>query len=731
MKNKIDPTTRGEASTRSALPWNTAAFIALVTLVAFWPAVFFDYVSFDDPDYVAMNATVRQGLTWEGVKWACSTSLLGHWHPLTWLSFMAGCQVFGGGPAPQHGINIVLHALNAALLFLAWWRLSGSRGAALIISALFALHPLHVESVAWVASRKDVLSGFFWMLALWFYAAHASHSTRVSMGPVAACLALGLLAKPTMLTLPFVLLLLDYWPLARWSPLGAAATPQQLPLVRLLLEKLPLFALSAGSVGATIWASQHFGVFAAAKQVGFLDRCGNALVSYVVYLWKTLAPSDLAPFYPHPGSWQAWQVGGAAVVLVMLTMIALSALDRAPWAVVGWLWFVGTLIPMAGFVQVGRQFMADRYTYLPLTGLFIVLVGVVSTVAKAWPARENILRGLSGVLIVACFLAMRGQLSYWRNSEILFTHTLAATRNNDVAHQHLGFVLREARRIPEARAHFAEVVRVQPNDADARNNLGLTLALEDSEALEAFNTAAQLDPKNAKVAFNQAMTLQALGRLEEALEPLRRAIENGTGELPARIELGKLLLKLGRVEEAVIASRTAVTSTPASVDANLALGQALSRAGNKAEAGAAFRSAAAWGSSSPEAQMEFGAWLAAEGNAKEAIDRFRQALRIRSDFIPALNNLAWLLATSRDDTLRNGAEAVRLAEQACGLTQHRAPYLLGTLAAAYAESGQFDQAVETATKAADLAEQSSENEIARRNRELREVYRSRQAWREP
>lgn len=733
--SKDEPLPSIPGPTESAVrnPWGTAALLALVALAAFWPATTFDYISFDDPDYVAFNPTVRQGLTWEGARWAFTTSLVGHWHPLTWLSFMAGCQWLGDAPGRQHLINIVLHSLNTGLLFLAWWRLTGARGAAAMIAGLFALHPLHVESVAWVASRKDVLSGVFWMAALWFYAGHARRPTRLSMLPVTACLAVGLLAKPTLLTLPFVLLLLDVWPLNRLRLPGNAPGPDQVSLGRLLLEKALLFLLAAGSIAATIWASQNSGAFHSATKAGFLDRCGNAAISYVLYIAKALVPVDLAPFYPHPGSWQLWQVGGATAGLFVLTLLALSCIGRAPWVIVGWLWFVGTLVPMSGFVQVGRQFMADRYTYLPLTGLFLIVTGIATAWAHKQPARQKWLQPAAVLALLACLVATRIQLAYWRNSEILFTRTVAVTRNNDVAHHHLAVALSNAHRIPEARSHFAEVVRLQPKDADARNNLGLSLAFEGRtpEALEQYEIATRLSPTNTSVAFNWAMALQSLGRKEEAVAPLRNVVATGTRDPQARIALGKLLLELNKPDEALGHLREAAAQDPRSAEAQLALGQAFSRMNRPPEAGAALKSAAELGPQSAEAQSEFGAWLAARGQPAEAVQRYRQALKCRDDFLPALNNLAWLLATTPNDNLRNGAEAVRLAEQACALTQRRVPFLLGTLAAAYAEQSRYNDAVAAATQAADLAEKAGEEATAQRNRDLREVYRAHRPWREP
>lgn len=722
---------RSEA--KASLPWLAALLLALITLAAFWPAVSFDYTNYDDPDYAAHNPTVQEGLTWAGVQWAFTTSARGHWHPLTWLSYMAVSDWLGNGAGAQHLMNLVLHALNAALLLLALGRLTGATGPSLVVAALFALHPLHVESVAWVASRKDVLSGVFWMGALWLYVGYARRPSAGAMAGVMACFAAGLMAKPTVLTLPFVFLLLDYWPLRRLSMPGLTGGTGSVPWPRLLVEKIPLFCLAAGSAVATLWASQDSGVFTVAVQVPWLDRLGNALVSYVLYLVKTIVPTGLAVLYPHPGAWALWQVGGALLLLLVLTLLVLSWLNRAPWLAVGWFWFLGVMVPMIGLVQVGLQSMADRYTYLPLIGFFIAVVWSGRAIGDSGSRPGRWCPILAVIVLLGCLILTRSQLRHWRTSEALFGHALAVTRENAVAHHNLGLALAEAGRPTEALRHFEEAARIRPAYSDTHNNLGMVLFVlgRIPEAMAQYRIAIEQNPAGDMAHYNLAVALQAQGDKEAARTQFETAIRKNPLDVRARTALGRLLTESGRSDEAMVPLREALALSPGFPDAHFALGLALMRSGRVEEAGSSLRQATESGPLRAEARMEYGAWLAGQGRRREALDYYRSSLQVRPDYPQACNNLAWLLATTPDDALRNGAEAVRLAEHACRLTGQQEPFMLGTLAAAYAEVGRFDEAVATASRAVELAEKAGWEEVARRNRELREVYRSEHPWREP
>lgn len=722
----------GTTSARGGRAWR-AAVLGLAVLVVFWPAVGFDYTNYDDPDYVAHQALVQQGITWEGVRWAFTTTSMGHWHPLTWLSYMACSQWLGGGPAAQHFVSVALHAANAALLFLALSALTRTLNPAWLVAALFALHPLHVESVAWVASRKDVLCGAFWTGALWCYAHYARQPSPLRWAAVTACFAGATLSKPSGLTLPFLLLLLDAWPLQRWTGTGTATSRPAVPWPRLLGEKIPLFLLSGVSVITSLWASHAAGVFAAAVPVSLMDRIGNALVSYVLYLAKTLFPTSLAALYPHPGAWAFWQVAAATALLLLLTLAACAFLARAPWLAVGWCWFLGMMVPTIGLVQVGLQGMADRYTYLPLTGLFLAAVWTGKSLWPKGPGPRRAGQFLAVATLAACALGTRAQLRHWRNTEALFTRALAVTRDNAVAHNNLALALAERGQVDEAQHHFQEAVRIRPFYPEAHSNLGLALAMRGrfEEAIQHYRIALEQDPASDTAHFNLGIALRAQGHSAQALEQFNAALRHRPKDTQARVALGRLLTELGRPDEARVPLEEALALHPSLPEAHLALALTMLRLGRHAEAGASLRKALEHGPGLAEAHAEYGAWLAAQGAAREAIASYQQALQLHPDYPMALNNLAWILATTPHDNLRQGDAAVRLAERAGQLTRHQEPFMLGTLAAAYAETGRQEEAIQTASRAIDLAEAKGLTQVAQRNRELREIYRSGQPWREP
>jgi tetratricopeptide (TPR) repeat protein len=904
---------------------------------------------------------------------------VGNWHPLTWLSHLLDCQLYGLKPAGHHVTNLVLHLGNTLLLFAVLLRLMhiaarhtrkreplqpaiAASGAdaprnlqdarvwgAAFVAALFAVHPLHVESVAWVAERKDVLSTFFFLLSLWCYTRFAEGRLVEDQTPTAAgadaarpgqtrarrayalglgFFALGLMSKPMVVTLPAVLLLLDWWPLGRWS------RPN---LKRLLVEKIPFFALSAGAAAVTFLAQKGAGAVAPLWGFTLGQRLANALVSYVRYLRKTFWPSDLAAFYPHPGTWPVWQVLGAGALLALVTVLALRQARRRPWLLAGWLWFLGTLVPVIGLVQVGMQSMADRYSYIPLIGVFVILAGLLAELVGRWPRLRAVWGGLAVVAVAACVAVTRTQWPHWENAETLFTHALRVTKNNEVAHNSLGGVRFRQGRIEEAIAHFREAVRLSPGYATAHNNLGvlltergeleagvshlqkalrldpkyvdaynnLGLALlrrgNTNEGVACFETALQLDvarphPCNnlatvlcergeferavavCRTTLRQvkdfpdlwlrlASALAATGRTNDAIAELREALRFNPEDAALHNSLGSFLLGLGRRDEAIVQFREALRLRPTFADARNNLGLALAQQGLLDEAiteyrealrhatnhaallnnlglalaergrwdeaaaqfeaalraqpdlaqahfnlgnarmaqnrpaeavehytravraktnhaaalcrlGVAlamlgrlaeaetnlveslrinpgdttahnelavvlarqgkfdpavqhFEEAARFGADPAVAQNHIGRARAAQGRYAEAAQHYRRALEIRPDFAEALNNLAWLLATCPDASIRNGAEAVRLAQRAVELTQRRDAGKLDTLAAALAEAGDFNAAVATAGEALGLAETQHQDGLAGEIRARLHEFESRRPHRQP
>ena len=479
------------------LPLYTGLLLALLTLAAFLPVLANDFVRFDDPLYVTANRHVREGLTGAGLLWAFTANVASNWHPLTLLSHMVDCELFGLNPLGHHLTSLLLHTVSVVLLFEALRRMTGSVGKSAAVAALFAIHPTHVESVAWIAERKDVLSGLFWMLTMIAWERYVRQPSRRRYAVVALCLALGLLSKPMLVTLPFVLLLLDIWPLKRKGDL--------------LKEKLPLFALSAASVVVTVVAQS--GPIASLGELPLRLRLANAVLSYVAYLGKTLVPRNLAVFYPMPTDFPAWKVMGAALLLASLTALAVLAVRRAPYVTVGWLWYLGTLVPVIGLVQVGGQSMADRYTYLPSIGLFLIV---------AWGLPELLGKRTAAVLALAVVIALavgtRLQLRHWTDSEALFRHAVAVTDRNFLAHLNLAQILAGRGEHGPAMEHFRTALAIRPGMWQTRASLGNHLRRwgRPAEALPHLETAVRLRPRNPRLHLYLAEALEDLGRTAEA-----------------------------------------------------------------------------------------------------------------------------------------------------------------------------------------------------------------------
>lgn len=480
--------------------------LALITVLAYSPVRHAALVVFDDPVYV-QNSHVEAGLTWPGVKWAFTTWYGSNWHPLTWLSHMLDASLFGKDVGAQHFVNVLFHAANALLLFLLLFRLTKKMWPAAFVAALFAWHPLHVESVAWVSERKDVLSTFFGMLALLVYSKYAEKSrvrspqSTVWYGWTLGFFALSLLAKPMLVTLPFVLLLLDVWPLGRTQifSISAARNTQHATrnthLPPLVFEKLPFFALTIGSSTVTFLAQRSEAVVSLEQQP-FGSRIANALVSYAEYLGKAVWPARLAIIYPlHPIP--VWQIAASAVVLVMITFLAWRARKISPYLLIGWLWFLGTLVPVIGIVQVGGQALADRYTYVPLIGVFIAVVYGVADLVTRFRISKVVISAAAALILLGCLGLTEYQLRFWQNSEALFGHAIAVTKNNAIAHINLGVALEEERHPAEALADYRKAVEIDPNRFQAHNNLANLLATmgQREEAYKEYQEALRLNPE--------------------------------------------------------------------------------------------------------------------------------------------------------------------------------------------------------------------------------------------
>jgi tetratricopeptide (TPR) repeat protein len=835
--------------------------LVLGTLVVYRPVAKYNFVTFDDDHYVYENPRVRGGLDWSGVSWAFTTTWTSNWHPLTWLSHMLDSELFGLNAGRHHFVSVVLHILNTVLLFLVLKGMTRALWRSAMVAALFALHPLHVESVAWVSERKDILSSFFFMLMLWAYVRYVACPSWSRLGLVFVFLSFGLMSKPMLVTAPFVLLLLDYWPLQRFQvqqvtePGGTGRIIREAQGDRvsnalwLVAEKLPLFAVAAASCVVTFVAQGRGSAMLLTSAVPLGSRIANALVAYVSYIGKTLWPGSLAVFYPYRPVLPTVEWVGAALLLSAISVLVVLGTRRWQYLLVGWLWYLGMLVPVIGLVQVGQQCMADRYTYLPLIGIFLIAVWGVADLAAGRRRGRIAMAGAAGTVILACMVGTRHQVRHWRNGVTLFEHALEVTKDNSLAHNNLGMALmrqgrpeeaivhyrqaiahyrdavgiapivgalahynlgvvrmkqgkteeairqfREALQIrpeyPEAHTnlglalisqgkrdegvtHYREALRIHPESIMAHLNLGVVLAREGKhdKAIAHFRKALEIDPRSAEAHTNLGLTLISQGKSDEGITHYREALRirpelatvhnNLALELAKRgnddeaiahyreavrirpeyaeahFGLGVMLARQGRQEEAVPHFRQASRinprlvspyeeSRPASItqgqaetgmthdgeasqkDLNAAearhnLGIAKARQGNVDEAAAHFREALRLDPGSSESHASLAMALSSLGNLDEAIVHYREAIRLKPEDPKPYNNLAWIRATHPDPRLRDGSEAVELGKRACELSHRKDPNFLDTLAAGYAEAGQFSEAIATLKEAIALA----------------------------
>ena len=540
--------------------WLPAGLLFLLTLAVFWPATRCAFTGFDDQAYVTENVHVQTGLTLANVKWAFSHPVSANWHPVTMLSHLLDCQLFGLKPWGHHLVNVLWHAVNALLVFLWLRQFTGAQWRSLAVAALFAVHPLRVESVAWIAERKDVLSGFFGLLTLICYTSYAKKSevgSQKSEGkPTAsfafiyfpaywfalAGFAFGLMSKPMLVTWPLVLLLLDYWPL------------QRIPnLKRLVVEKIPFFILAAVMSFVTLLMQNRSGVVKTVAAYPLGTRLENMLVAYVRYLGKIFWPENLAVYYPHPGYWPLGQVLLAGIFSCGVSVWFVTKARRYPFLLMGWLWFLVTLIPVIGLVQVGRQSMADRYTYLPSLGILILTIWGVYELACRWWYHRVILMVTAIAAVAACAMLTRNQLAYWQDGEMLFRHTLAVTQNNYFAHKALGTVLLSRNQMDEAIREFQAALQLEPGDAEAHNNLGIALLNrgQTNEAAQEFEQAIRARPDNAEARYNLGNIFLNQGRTDEAIRQFQETIRLQPENAEARNNLGIALESAGRRDEAV------------------------------------------------------------------------------------------------------------------------------------------------------------------------------------
>ena len=656
--------------------------LALATIIAYEPMRHNDFISYDDYAYVTKNPNVTGGITRQSVLWAFTSTHFYMWHPITSLSHLLDCQLFGLNPLWHHLGSLLLHAANTLLLFWVFKKMTGAIWLSVFVAGVFALHPLNVESVAWVAERKTVVSGLFCMLTI---AAYIRYAERSSIGRyLLAIFAYGLciMTKPVVVTLPFVLLLLDFWPLERLQ-LARQLKKKDSPRLKslkvrfqvsslwcLLAEKVPFFIL-ATILGATTFIVQRGGgAVLPAERLALSYRIGNALVSYVRYISKIIYPSRLAIFYPHPGTkLPLWQPIVCFIVLTALSVGIIHTARRRRWLAVGWLWYLGTLIPVIGLIQAGSQAMANRYTYVPAIGIFIIVAWSANQLLSRWRYRRICLGISAGLLFAVLLICTRVQVRHWQNNLTLYKHVLAVTENNSIIHNSFGCALFEKGQLDEAITHLKEAVRISPKFALARSNLG-------------------------KVFLKQGKVNEAIVCFKEVLR-IRKDLSEVRKDLPdAHYYLGLAKVKQERHDDAITHFSEALRLKPDYINAHLHLGYSLFKL----------------------------------GRIQPAIEHHYKILQLKPDHLQALNALAWVLATSNDVKIQKSINAVEFAERACELSDYKNPEVLDTLAAAYAAAGRFPRAIETAEKAVKLAASQGRKELAEEIQNRLRLYKAKRPY---
>ena len=691
----------------------------------------FGFVNYDDNLYVYENPDATKGLNLDGITQAFTSRELGLWNPLVTISHMLDCQLYGLNAGGHHFSNVLLHLASALLLFLILRKMTGSLWRSAFVAAVFAIHPLQVESVAWISERKDMLSGLFFMLTLGAYVLYVERLGSLDRYlAIILLFSFGLMCKPMLVTLPFVLLLLDYWPLNRLfhqpSPTQGNSTGGICVNRRAVVEKIPLLALSFALCAATMLVPKGAGN-PAVEHIPFLVRVGEFPVSVAAYLRQMIRPAGLAVIYPHSEQSFAWWPAALALCGLISCGIFLMR-KKYPFLWMGWLWNLGMLVPVSGIVQISRHARADHYNYLPQIGLYIGLTWAVADWSKECQHRRWVVGILSAGVILALLVCARIQADCWRNSESLWTHALACTKQNSVAHINLGLVLLQNGQPEKAIAQFREALRIDPTYSETHNSLGSALLQsgQAEEAIARFREALRINPAYSEARYNLGNALLRSGHIGEAIARFREVLRIDPADSEAHFNLGNALLRNAQTEEAIACFREALRVKPAYPEAHNNLGNALLQSGQAREAIAHFREALRVNPAYSEAHNNLGAALLKQGRSEEAIACFREALRVNPAYSGAMNNLAYCLATAGDGRLRNGREALEIAQTAFDLSKGDNPSILGTLAAAYAETGRFGEAEETACRAIELAKAQGNPSLAENLQEQLKLYRARQ-----
>lgn len=714
--------------------------LILLTACAFWPVLNADFINFDDPEYIINNKNVQAGLQPASIRWAFTTFHASNWHPLTWLSLMLDCEIYGQNPHGYHATNLLLHIVNVLLLFAVLRMTTGMIVRSAVVAALFAVHPLHVESVAWIVERKDVLSTMFWLLTVAAYIHYARRPTLARYLIVVFLFACGLMSKPMLVTLPFTLFLLDYWPLRRVAAEVQDPRRQKLaprtsqPVVPatsiklLLAEKLPLLTLSAASCFITIQAQKSA---MTALELPLHLRIMNALVAYVTYIFKMLWPVELSIFYPHPDAKvPIAAAAGAALVLLVITLGVLRTKHDRYWAV-GWFWYLGTLVPVIGLIQVGAQANADRYTYVPLIGLFVALVWGISDWMQRRHYSETLLQALAVVSIAACALMCWNQSRYWIDGLTLWQHALDQDENNYQAHYSVAVNYAKHGQWEEAARHTAAAMRNFPPQLRRRLQLG-KLLIEQGQVeagIKELTQSLESNPRDANAHYELGTIWETQGKLDLAVDHFRQAVRIKPDFAAALNSLGLILMQRDEIAAAIDHFQSSLRADPADSDILHNLGIAFEISGRIRESLPLYQRAVDLEPKNANYRFSLGFALQENGDRMAAAREFQAGLELDPQWLTTAHQAAWDFATQESSPRMNALTALLLAQRMCAATQYQQASLLDTLAAASANLQRFEDAVKYAQLAAQCAASSPQQELRGQIRGRLQLYEAHKPFR--
>ena len=661
------------------------------TSTVYWQVKNHDFINLDDKEYITGNQYVQDGLTVRGVVWAFTSVHCCNWHPLTWISHMLDCEIYGINPGMHHLTNLIFHIANTILLYFVFRRMTGCLWKSAFIAALFSLHPLHVESVAWVSERKDVLSTFFWMLATLSYIEYVRHKGVYRYLSVTVFFILGLMSKPMLVTLPFVFLLLDYYPLNRFClPSDKKGSTQKTKALNLVFEKLPLFIIMLISCGVTFYAQKTGGAVAPLDFIPVYSRIGNALVSYVLYIYKMILPYNLAVLYPYPGILPWWKIAGSCILIISISFWAIRVSGRFPFFIVGWLWYLGTLVPVIGLVQVGSQALADRYTYIPLIGIFFIISWGVPEIVKGWKHRNIFLSASAAATLSTFGIITFIQAGYWENSITLYNQTLSVTTDNYITYKNLGLALFDEGHVDDAIKHYRESLKINPYCDETHNYMGFALFHQGykEESIKHYREALRINPGHKSAHNNLGVSLQEQGYIDEALLNYKEALRINPDLEKAHYNLANVLKEQGRTDEAINHYKAVLRIKPDSGEAHNNLGLIFQQQGRINEAVKHFKAALHINPDLDKTHYNLGNILKDQGRINEAIKHYKQALTINSDSEAVHNDLG--LALKEQGRLNNAVfhykEALRINPDS-----EEANYNLGV---ALQDTGHIDDAIQ-------------------------------------